>query len=101
MRGQGLYRLYRTGGEKFLAMRLSLLFKELQTPEDVALHNDVVTDVLQIINTAYSPDPLQATEEESILYEFIAGILLRKRVKRRRFLLRVAYQILHIGQKKG
>lgn len=98
MRGQGLYRLYQTGGEKFLAYRLQRLFRPVITEEDKVLHNDVLAEMLDLLNTGH-PKVGEITSQEDELLAWISGKLLRKR---KRFLLGLARRILLIGQtKKG
>jgi hypothetical protein len=92
--GKGIYRGYQSAGQDFLAYRLAKLFVRIESEADVALHNDVVSEVLQIV---YG--------EEKGFFRDLAGIVLYKdkyKVElRKRFLFRVAGQILNIGQKKG
>lgn len=89
--GRGLYQSYRKVGEDFLAYRLEKLFIKIETPADIALHNDVLSEVLQMIEG-----------EETQFFKSIANAILYPKVnKRKRFLFRVAEQILSIGQKKG
>lgn len=98
IRGQGLYRLYQTGGEKFLAYRLQRLFRPVITEEDRVLHNDVLAEMLDLLNTGY-PEKGKITSQENELLAWISETLLRKK---KRFLLRLARRILLIGQtKKG
>jgi hypothetical protein len=89
--GRGIYRGYQQAGQDFLAYRLGKLFVKIETPADIALHNDVLAEVLQII-----------AGEEKRFFKDMAHILLHaKEEPRKRFLFRVAGQILNIGQKKG
>lgn len=94
IRGKGLYKLYQTGGEKFLAYRLARLLRPVITEEDRVLHNDVLAEMLDLINTGH-PGKGEITKHENTLLEWISGKLLRKR---KRFLLGLARQILLIGQ---
>lgn len=90
-RGRGLYQSYRKIGEDFLAYRLEKLFVKIETPTDITLHNDILSEVLQMIEG-----------EETNFFKGIANAILHPKVnKRKRFLLRVAGQILDIGRKKG
>jgi hypothetical protein len=100
MRGQGLYKLYRAGGERLLAYRLNLVFRVLDTPEKVTLHNEVVDEVLDILSEGHAKAG-EITKEEKSLFDYIAEILLRKRAERKNFLRRVATRIMSIAQKKG
>jgi len=88
---RGIYRAYQKAGADFLGYRLAKLFVKIETPEDIALHNDVLSEVLQIIEG-----------EERQFFKRLAEILLYKRVnKQKRFLFMIACLILNIGQKKG
>jgi len=40
---------YKAAGQDFLAVRLDRVFKILMTPEDVARHNDVMSDILAMV----------------------------------------------------
>jgi hypothetical protein len=88
--GKGLYKSYQKAGEDFLTYRMEKLFVRIETPEDIALHNDILSEVLQMIEG-----------EETQFFRGIATAVLYPRVnKRKRFLFRVAGQIMRIGQKK-
>ena len=89
--GQGIYRGYHKAGQDFLAYRLAKLFVKIETPSDIALHNDVLFEVLQIVEG-----------DEKSFFKDMAHIILYQPVDRRkRFLFRVAGAILNIGMKKG
>jgi len=89
--GCGIYRSYQRAGQDFLAYRLAKLFVRIETPTDIALHNDVLAEVLQIVHG-----------EEKAFFKDMAGILLyQPENKQKRFLFRVAGKILEIGMKKG
>jgi len=89
--GKGIYRGYRQAGQDFLAYRLAKLFIRIETPADIALHNDILAEVLQIVHG-----------EEKGFFKDLAGIILYKRDKpQKRFLFRVAGKILELGMKKG
>lgn len=49
----GIAEGYQRAGENFLAYRLELVFKILKTPEDVALHNDVVKEIFFMTNSNF------------------------------------------------
>lgn len=92
--GKGLYRAYQQAGQNFLAYRLEKLFVRIETPADIALHNDILAEVLQII----------AGEEKGFfrdMAEIILSLPYIKEEPRKRWLFRVAGKILNIGQKKG
>jgi len=89
--GKGLLRSYKLAGQDFLAYRLVKLFIKIETPEDIALHNDILAEVLQIIGG-----------EEKTFFKDLAEIILYKDYKpKKRFLFRVAGKILELGQRKG
>ena len=103
-RGQGIAKLYQTGGVNLLAYRLGKVFVFLETPEQVAIHNEVVCEVMDIINKGYTQSAMLTPEENSFLKD-MAEVLLYQREnkaeKRKRFLFRVASQILNLAQRKG
>jgi len=99
MRGEGIAKLYQNGGPKLLAYRLGRIFTKIETPEQTALHNDVLAEVLDIINKDYPKDN-KATQEEYGLLMFIADFLLYKTRRQKRFLFRLAEKILKMGQMK-
>lgn len=41
---------YRRAGEDFLAYRLEKMFRKIETPADIALHNDVLAEAMLIID---------------------------------------------------
>jgi len=89
--GKGLARAYQSAGQDFLAYRLEKLFVRIETPADIALHNDILAEVLQII-----------AGEEKGFFKDMAGIILYVGDDReKRFLFRVAGKILQLGIKKG
>lgn len=89
--GKGIYRAYYEAGQDFLAYRLAKLFVRIETSADIALHNDVLSEVLQIIHG-----------EERGFFRDMAGIILYQPVDRRkRLLFSIAGKILELGQKKG
>lgn len=88
---EGLYKAYQKAGPDFLAYRMGKLFVKIETPEDIALHNDILSEVLQIIEG-----------HETTFFKGMADYLLYPKINRRkRFLFRLAERILHIGQMKG
>ena len=88
---RGLYKLYQRAGPSLLAYRMEKLFVRIVTPEDIALHNDVLKVVLQIIEG----------EERDFFKGMVEMILYPKINRRKRLLFRLAEYIMHIGQKKG
>ncbi len=89
--GRGLYVLYKQAGASFLAYRLTKLFNRIETPEDQALHNDVLAEVMQIIEGS----------EQQFFKAWAEDILYTKVNRRKRWLYRTASRILNIGQQKG
>jgi len=87
---RGLYISYQRAGSSFLAYKLERIFTRMETPEDVALHNDILKDVLSMVQG----------EETKFFMDMAEAILYPKVNRRKRFLFRVAGQILHIGQMK-
>jgi hypothetical protein len=45
----GLIRGYQSAGRDFLAYRLQRLFFQIKSPEDIALHNDTLDEVMVLI----------------------------------------------------
>ena len=89
--GRGLYKGYHKAGADFLAVKLAKLFTRIETDEDAVLHNDMLTDVLEIIKG-----------EEDTFFKGIAHTTLYEPMDRRkRWVFRIACSILNIGQKKG
>lgn len=87
----GLYKAYRSAGGNFLALKLGKLFTRIETPEDQALHNDMLKDVLEIIEG----------EEQSFFKSLADWMLYQKVDKQKRFLFQVASRALTFGMKKG
>ncbi len=88
--GRSLYSIYRNAGTGFLAYRLERLFSKIETPADIAIHNEVLEEMVKII-----------AGKEKAFYKGIFEALFNVRVDRKkRFLFRMAEQILTIGQKK-
>ena len=85
----GLYRSYEKAGPDFLAYKLEKIFTKIETPEDIALHNDMLSDVLELTKG-----------DHVTLLKGIANALLRKTPKQDRFLFKVAKQIINIGRNK-
>ncbi len=91
MSHRGLYISYQKAGVNFLAYKMERIFTRIESDEDAALHNDILTDVLSMVEG-----------EGTQFFRGMADAVLYPRVnKRKRFLFRVADLILQIGQKKG
>ena len=89
MSSKGLYLNYQKAGPDYLAYRLTRIFIQIENDEDRILHNDMVSDVLTIIQG-----------NETSFFKDMAGLIMYPRINRRkRFLFRLAEQILHIGHK--
>jgi len=104
MSSTGLYKLYQVGGQKFLAYRLSRLLRPVETEADRILHNAVLVEVLQLINEKQAWRGQVTPDEKEMLY-WMAGVLLPERIKKERklkkFLSRMAGQIMLLAGKKG
>ena len=88
MKNKGLFVLYSKAGPDFLAYKLEKIFTKITTPEQQALHNDMLADVLGIIES-----------QETGFFRGMADLILCKRVKKpKRFLVKLAEKIIHIGQ---
>lgn len=118
VRGKGLARLYITGGTELLATRLVHLFTRIDNDEQRVLHNHVLAEVLELINTKPAGEYL--SQAETGFLKNIAGYLLYKQLdgkqekelkvnqeeelflrSRKRFLFRMAGHILHLAGMKG
>ena len=75
MRGKGITRLYQTGGPDLLAYRLGRIFTKIETPVDIALHNDVLSEVLDIVNKDYPTGDMLSPEESRMLRTLAEWIL--------------------------
>ncbi len=100
----GLYKLYQYGGQKFLAYRLARLLRPVETEADRILHNDVLVEVLQLINEKQAPQG-QVTPVEKDLLDWMANVLLPDRINKdrkiKRFLTRMASEIMDLAGRKG
>ena len=109
VRGKGLARIYSI---TFLAARLGRLFTQIEKGDDEArvLHNDILTDVLNLLNT--QPQTESLSEAESGFLRVIARYLLYKQYnerdfeevyaeRKKRFMFRMAEHIMHLASMKG
>lgn len=92
----GLARAYKAAGANFLALKLGKIFTRIENAEDQALHNDMLSDVLEIIEG----------DEQSFFKQLAEKMLhpnegQEKTIKKKRFLYQVACRVLMFGQKKG
>ena len=110
VRGKGIAKLYDNGGAALLAHRLAQLFTEIETPADIALHNDVMREVLEMVNT--EPPGDKVTMAEMSFVRRIADYLLYRELtekelkamganKRKRFLFRMAQYVIEVSGRKG
>ena len=74
MLGTELIAGYRRAGNDFLADRLEGMFRLLKTPEDVGLHNAIVTEVLLMVGSD--------TENVNRFYRLLAERILAKQATR-------------------
>jgi len=88
--GRSLFLMYNKDGGTVLAHRLQHLFHPVKTPDDMALHNDVLAEIMLIIEG-----------KERNLLKGLVDMILYKRPKQKRFLFKVAVFILELGQMKG
>lgn len=101
-RGKGIVRLYMTGGANMLAYRLGRIFTKIETEEQRILHNDVLAEVLDIINTNDKLEAGELFKAESDLLKFLADWVLYKKIDRRkRLLFRLAEWVLQLGSLKA
>ena len=88
MKNKGLFVLYSKAGSDFLAYKLEKIFSRIENAEDMALHNDILKDVLDIVES-----------KETGFFRDMASLILRKKPERQdRFLVGLAKKIIHIGQ---
>lgn len=89
--GRSLFLMYHKAGTTVLAHRLKHLFHPIETKADIALHNDILAEVILIING-----------KERTFMSGLADLILKKKVPiPKRFLRRVATLIFEIGHNKG
>ena len=90
--GDSLFKMYTRGdGQTILAHRLQNIFSPIKTDEEAALHNDILSEVLLIIEG----------RERAFMNRLTDLILYKPILKQKRFLFRVAALILDIGHKKN
>ena len=89
--GRSLFLMYHKAGSTVLAHRLKHLFHPIETKADIALHNDILKEVMLMIGG-----------KERSFMEKLTGIILYKPAPRqKRFLVRIASLILDISHLKG
>ena len=89
--GNSLFKMYNKAGPTILAHRLQHIFNAIKTQDDIALHNDILAEVLLIIEG----------RERTFMNRLTDLILYRPIAKEKRFLFRLAALILDIGHGKG
>lgn len=109
VRGKGIARLYLTGGVPLLAHRLGWMLTEIKKGDEEArvMHNAVLSEVLDLLNTTEPGDTVTGAERKFL--GLMADYLLFKRVKqkdieklrRKRFLFRMADRIMEAAHLKG
>lgn len=90
---KGLLHAYQAAGRGFLAYRLEKLFTKIETPADIALHNDILADVLKMVEG-----------DDLAFMQSLSEIILYKREKKCKrkyitFLETIAGLIMNIGSK--
>lgn len=86
----GLIRGYQSAGRDFLAYRLQRLFFHIQTPDDIALHNDVLEEVMVLIE-----------HDPKSFFQWFADELLCRPKPKTKLLKRMANYILNTCRTKG
>lgn len=89
--GESLFKMYNKAGPTILAYRLQNIFNTIRTQDDIALHNDILAEVLLIIEG----------RERTFMNRLTELILYKRIPKEKRFLFNLATLILDIGHKKG
>lgn len=87
---KGLLKAYQGAGEGYLAYRLGRLFTRIETPEDMALHNDILEEVLLLVE--HNQGGLINLVANTILFRWT----LEKRAKKK-FLVQVARRVMQIA----
>ena len=85
--GKGIHVAYMKAGADFLAYRMQRLFTKIETPEDIALHNDVLKEVLLIVSG----------KEQEFFKTLAEDMLYTKVNRKKRFFMRLASRVLNIG----
>lgn len=58
---------YNNAGREFLAYRLTYVFKQVETPEDIALHNNVMTE-LDVMAGSHTKDLFLDIADRILMY---------------------------------
>jgi len=89
--GRSLFKMYTKAGADVLAHRLQHIFVPVRTPDDTALHNAALKEVLLMIRG----------DERKFLKGMVDFILYKPVDREKRFLFRIAHLILQISQRNG
>ncbi len=94
-------RNYKDAGDGFLADKLTFIFKEIKTPEDIALHNYWLKEVSFLIDDSWREIPAARTSYAKLLAR-VAHSILNWPEKTGGFLCKVARQIFFVADmRKG
>lgn len=89
MNGIALSAAYRRAGGDLLAQRIEGMFRQLKTPEDVALHNAIQKEIMAMV----------PREDAAKFYQTIqAQMLFEKKKARKRFRDIVSWSILSVAK---
>jgi len=89
--GRSLFLMYEKAGQTILAHRLQHVFNKIETKDDIALHNDILAEVLLIIEG----------KERTFMSGLVDLILYKRIPKKKRFIWHLAKLILEIGHRKS
>ena len=73
--GKAIASAYRRAGIDFLAYKLEPMFRKLETPEEVALHNALYGEIILMVG--------KSKAEANLFYRVLANTRLTKRVKKK------------------
>jgi hypothetical protein len=98
---QSVIRDYKAAGDGFLTDKLTYIFKEIKTPEDMALHNYWSKEVSFLIGDNWTKGTADRPEYAKLLAR-IAHSILGWPAKTKGFLRKVANQIFFVAEmRKG
>jgi hypothetical protein len=98
---QSVIRNYRDAGDGFLADKLTHIFKEIKTPEDIALHNYWLKEINFLIGDNFKDEVSRRFEYAKLLAR-IAHAVNGWPDRTKGFLRKVANQIFFVAQmRKG
>lgn len=90
--GNALAAAYGRAGQGLLAFRLEGMFRQLKTPEDMALHNVVQKEVMLMIG--------ETDMEKDSFYRLLEHMLLDRKKKARWSFAKMVENILTKGERK-